>query len=374
LHKAGDYLNVMFSCIFVSDKVYETQLINSNFANQIIRIKQGNTLEAMKELDYKDRIDSSQHDFLEAEKSHDQLFYYLESSMDLFPSEAFTFYRIFRPRLLLQLHQYRLQDLLSSNEIIRDEASKLSSELSLLHKDFKIEFSRSDVKVPYQLEQTFLNVVDPETAYFIQKHCHYLLNERKGLVHLGLFTSENNLIALATFSKNDLSHLDDVLPLSVNRDSCIVLSRLIIFEMAPSNTATFFLAKTKKWISENMPEVKIILTYLDPNLGFNGTVYKAFNAKLLVQEVKKRYLYENGIYVTDREMINKYGTSDIHKLKNFNTGRIIKESIVPLLPLKVFYWPVLNSIKEILSVQNRHFFSQPSNLTSDSNGFNFYKH
>jgi hypothetical protein len=328
----------------------------------------------MKELNYNNEIKSVQFDFVDADKSHKELFQYLENSIELFPKEVFSFYRLFRPRLLLQLHQYSLGKLLLSEEILKDEVFKLTDELKPIYKEFRIEFEKPEIDASYLLGQTTLKEVNSKTAYFIQKHCHYLLNERKGLVHLGLFTPQNNLIALATFSRNDLSHLDHVLPLSINRNNSTVLSRLVVFEEAPINTATFFLSKTRKWISENFPEIKIILTYLDPNLDFNGTVYKAFNAKVLVQEVKKRYLYENGTYVTDREMIDRYGTADSCKLKKINTSREIKESILPLLPLKVFYYPVLNSSKGRTSVENQDYFSQPSNYTTTPNGSNFCKY
>src|SRR5262249_9723284 len=89
------------------------------------------------------------------------------------------------------------------------------------------------------------------------------------------------------------------------------------------------------WLRKKRPNVKLLLTYLDPNLGFHGTIYRATNWVLWAREKKKRYLYLESNYVTDRRMITGYGTADFEKLSSL-LGTKITRSQVSLRPLELY--------------------------------------
>jgi len=91
------------------------------------------------------------------------------------------------------------------------------------------------------------------------------------------------------------------------------------------------------WLRIHAPNVKALLTYLNPNLGFRGTVYKASNWNLLGEEIKGRYLYINGDYVTDRDAVRRYGTADPAKLSAI-LGSAFSASTKPLRPLKLLIY------------------------------------
>jgi hypothetical protein len=67
-------------------------------------------------------------------------------------------------------------------------------------------------------------------------------------------------------------------------------------------------------LADQVPTPRLLLTYLDPNVGFTGGIYQADNWTLLGWERKKRYLYLDGEYITDREAIRRYGTADFAAL------------------------------------------------------------
>lgn len=54
------------------------------------------------------------------------------------------------------------------------------------------------------------------------------------------------------------------------------LRRMAIRDSAPRNTATFMLARMRKWFLENMPEIETLISYQDESVH-NGTIYKADN-------------------------------------------------------------------------------------------------
>jgi hypothetical protein len=173
----------------------------------------------------------------------------------------------------------------------------------------------------------------------IHQTCHYLQSVRPDGLHLGLYTNDETLLALATLSPFDLDHIDPHLPHEIKDKNILVLSRFITFDWSPQNTASYTLGQVARWLRRERPGISAIFTYLDPNAGFDGSIYKAVNAQLLGYEHKKRYLYLDRDYVTDREMIRRFGTAKIDKVRTF-VGDRIESSSVPLESLRMYLIPV----------------------------------
>lgn len=54
------------------------------------------------------------------------------------------------------------------------------------------------------------------------------------------------------------------------------LRRLVCIDDTPKNTESFFIGKCLRWLKQNT-EVKIIVSYADPNYGHQGIIYQATN-------------------------------------------------------------------------------------------------
>ena len=80
---------------------------------------------------------------------------------------------------------------------------------------------------------------------------------------------------------------------------------------------------------------EILLTYLNPNLGFTGASYRAANWTLLAYECGTRYQYIDSQYVTDRDLIGKYGTDNPMRLSQ-TLGTRLQVVHYGLAPLKIF--------------------------------------
>lgn len=55
------------------------------------------------------------------------------------------------------------------------------------------------------------------------------------------------------------------------------LARLWLDDSVPKNAETWLIARAVRFISQNRPEVKTLVSYADPSVGHDGTVYKAAN-------------------------------------------------------------------------------------------------
>jgi hypothetical protein len=254
------------------------------------------------------------------------------------PPEASKYNRMFRARLILELYKYLLIDVLANPEIIRMEIDALLTELESLFDQETPNLLLPGKDQTIVLGNSRISPLPDIEAMNIHARYHYLLTPRRGKFHLGLFSEDGRMLGLASFSENDLSHLNSILPPGIEQQDTLVLSRFVTFDHTPFNTPTRFLAQTSRWIRRNFPGVRLVLSYLDPNLGFEGTIYKAYNAVLVAEESKKRYLYFNGRYVSDRSMLERFGTADFKKLSELDLA--VSLSKEKLLPLQVFAWDI----------------------------------
>jgi len=226
--------------------------------------------------------------------------------------------------------------------VLEQEVERLAAELSV-----GIASAPAPLLLPrpddVSLNRCTLIEVPEELAAAIHTSFHYLGAARKGSVHLGLCAPTTDLarglLALATLSDLDIPHLRRSLAtFTDNSTSALVLSRLFGFAGAPRNTITYLLGRVFAFLRARRPEVRVLVTYLNPNLGFQGTVYRASNWQLYGLEHKRRYLYLDGNYLTERSAIELFGTNDYGKLRCL-VGTRIDRSKTPLRPLEVYaYW------------------------------------
>lgn len=270
-------------------------------------------------------------------------------------------------QVLLQLHRLPPVELAQENAIdyeVRKQAEKLSS----LARDTPKLLRPPDVAA-IELRRAWLDLVDPSTAEFIHRAHHYLGSSRGDAIHLGLYhrteiRREPRLMSLVSLSPFDLLHLADALPSGLRQEQVLVLSRLFAFEWCPRNTISYTLGRVFSWLRERLPHVKMLLTYLNPNLGFNGTVYQATNWTLFGYEMKRRYLYLDSNYVTDRQMIRAHGTADLRKLRAL-LGERVSGSALPLKPLEIYAYFLNDGLRRKSVGGFKHEFQPATELVGE---------
>jgi len=207
-----------------------------------------------------------------------------------------------------------------------------------------------------------LGSLDPSIAQLLHQNYHYLGSYRSDGLHFGLYSSsERQLLSAMTLSPFDLPHMEDALPKSIRPGEVMVLSRMLAFSWSPHNTISHTLARVVDALRKRLPHVKLLLSYLNPNLGFRGSSYKASNWFLFGKERKKRYLYFDANYVTDRNMIELYGTADLSKLRS-KLGNRVTSSVQPLEPLRIYAYCLDAALRRKFQGEFEHDFEPNSKV------------
>lgn len=252
-------------------------------------------------------------------------------------------------QILLHLPRFS-EDEQKDFSLIADEIQRITNRLLSLREQYK-EFCHHYRVDSLNPDKIYFDKVQPETAKIIHERFHYLESFREEAIHFGLYyvparSSDTKLMGLVTISPFDLINIENKLPFDICAKEIMVLSRIFVFNWAPKNTVSYLLGRIFSWLRMNMPTIKILLTYLNPNLGFTGAVYKATNWLFFGREKNTRYFYIDSNYVTERFVRKLYGTSNILKLRK-HLGNRISSSIWPLLPLELYIYFVDPGLRRI---------------------------
>ena len=248
-------------------------------------------------------------------------------------------------QLWQQLARFNAHQLHSENTV-SSELGRVVQTLVERRKDIPREFLGAEYPQPIQLQYTTLELVPHITASDIHRSLHYLGSPRSSGIHLGLFAAGGDrnagrLLSLVTLSSFDLEHLSNSMFPGYRCTEVLVVSRIVTMDGSPRNTGSYALGRAFDWVRKNLPEVKCLVTYCNPNLAFSGALYKATNWVLIGFEHKRRNLYVDGYYVTDREIIKRYGTANFLLLRRMIGDRITR-SVTPLKSLEVYAYFLWN--------------------------------
>ena len=86
---------------------------------------------------------------------------------------------------------------------------------------------------------------------------------------------------------------------------CWELRRLCCIDDTPTNTESYFIGKTLRWLKQNT-DTQVIISYSDLHQGHEGTIYKASNFINIGQSPASRVLMVDGKEFHGRSMNNKH--------------------------------------------------------------------
>jgi hypothetical protein len=179
------------------------------------------------------------------------------------------------------------------------------------------------------------HAVDTAIASDVMERFHYLRSPRTDGRAYGLSTDTGHLIALCVSSPLDVARLSDLL-MARGRSSELVrvVSRVFVFEGAPSNSISYLLSRAAR--AERRLSVTDFVTYVNPNMGFTGSSYRASGWQLLGNEPGTTYRYVDSRYVTDRRLETEFGKHEDSIYRQLLGSRFCISSM-PLAPLLVFH-------------------------------------
>jgi hypothetical protein len=145
-----------------------------------------------------------------------------------------------------------------------------------------------------------IRAVDAQEVAPILGGFHYLRYPRRDAVSVAAFLS-GRVAAVCSFSSLDLPAIKKAVPLS-DPAQAAVLSRVFAFDWAPRNVISFMLARIGHSRIAIGDGIRLLITYVDPNMGFSGASYRASNWLPFGVEVGTRYAYLDDRYITKREL------------------------------------------------------------------------
>ncbi|HSS50954.1 MAG TPA: hypothetical protein VLX28_18590 [Thermoanaerobaculia bacterium] len=169
----------------------------------------------------------------------------------------------------------------------------------------------------------------------VMERFHYLRSPRWDGRAYGLSTAADDLVALCVSSPLDVPRLGNLL-ITHGRpaERARSISRVFAFEGAPHNNISYLLSRAAK--AERLLGATDFVTYVNPNLGFTGTSYRASGWTPLGDEPGTAYRYLDERYITDRELARRFGRHDDRTYRRL-LGSRFAVSIMPLAPLLVFH-------------------------------------
>ena len=228
----------------------------------------------------------------------------------------------------------------------KDELVRVANHLRTRTQPYR-ELLRPPMQAITHPQQLTFDTASEAEARIILERFHYLASHRPDSEHHVLRAPDGRIAALATMSSMDLPTIASAMDGVADADQMSVISRVFAFDWVPRNTISVLLSQVERAARREHPGLRLLITYLNPNLGFTGASYRASNWLLIGEERGTRYAYIDAVYVTDRELRRRWGTADPTSLVA-TLGERFSFTSVPLSPLQLFAFPLDSRVRTAL--------------------------
>lgn len=178
---------------------------------------------------------------------------------------------------------------------------------------------------------TLREITKPVARDFIETH-HYTQKFSSTRYALGIFYTEESeheffagdnerLIGCMTYGHPVSNRaVDSISTLPLELDEVLELTRLVILDGYGKNIESYAIGQSFEWLRTNAPEVKVLISYADPEQTHTGGIYRATNwlyqgcgySKLMPDFSLK--LEEDGEWIHSRTVGARYGNKRVENL------------------------------------------------------------
>lgn len=190
----------------------------------------------------------------------------------------------------------------------------------------------------YALQDLRFVSYDAQNAANIFSHLHYLRSARAGSKNYALVDPlHGRPVSLCSVSPLEWSVVGRQLrsQFGVLPERVWDVSRVYSFDLAPANAISFLLAKVRTAVRQSEPTAELLVTAVDPNLGFTGSSYRAANWQQWMAIRARPYLYLDRRYVSPRKLREGYGTANLAEVRA-QSGAIVEQSRATLLNSAIY--------------------------------------
>jgi hypothetical protein len=191
----------------------------------------------------------------------------------------------------------------------------------------------------FLLRDLLFDVIEPSRALPVLTSLHYLRSARQDSFYFALVDPIDRLpVSLCSVSRLEWKCVSNQLKgaqFGIRPAGAWDVSRVYSVDSAPANAISLLLSKVRVYFRRNFPSADLLVTAVDPNLGFTGSSYRASNWQQWMTVKARPYLYENGLHVTPRQLRERFGTASLPQLEAGYPGRF-QQSKVRLLDSMIY--------------------------------------
>ena len=184
-----------------------------------------------------------------------------------------------------------------------------------------------------KIEDMYVRQITKNVAEaFVRKH-HYTKRLSSARYTLGLYCKntakhsffggdQSELIGCIVYghpvSNATVTSIFKTIPLDLS--AVLELTRLVVIDGTQKNTETWFIGQSFQWLRDNDPNVRVLISYADPEQNHTGVIYRASNwlyqgcgAGKLMADFSVR-LGEEGPWIHSRTVGSMYGSRGLESL------------------------------------------------------------
>jgi hypothetical protein len=206
----------------------------------------------------------------------------------------------------------------------------------------------------YALRDLAFEEIDSSRAVPVLTLLHYLRSARPGSRYFALVDPVHRLpVSLCSVCPLEWKRVGSQIStqFAIPRGRVWDVSRVYSIDDAPPNAISSLLSRVRTHLRHNMSAADLLVTAVDPNLGFTGCSYRAANWQQWMTIQARPYVYEYGRYVTPRQLRERFGNSNLIELQAKHPGRF-EQSRVSLLD-SMIYCCSINAETVVVPVQDR---------------------
>jgi len=180
----------------------------------------------------------------------------------------------------------------------------------------KISNIKSIIKEEYLTKDKYkVDTVDLEIVKEICREKHYLYRVPNIAKAYGLYR-EDLLMGVVTFGIPPSPYLMKICG-EEYKGAVLELNRLWCFDESPKNSESYLISQGIKKLREDRPDIKVLVSFSDTRQGHLGYIYQATNWSFTGWSIPGGgSIVINGKEHHPKNLNNKYGTSNLHKLKD----------------------------------------------------------
>lgn len=197
--------------------------------------------------------------------------------------------------------------------------------------------------------------IDSRRAVPVLSLLHYLRSARPGSRYFALVDPVHSLpVSLCSVCPLEWKRVGSQIStqFAIPRERVWDVSRVYSVDGAPPNAISSLLSRVRTYLRRSMSAADLLVTAVDPNLGFTGGSYRAANWQQWMTIQARPYVYEYRRYVTPRQLRERFGTSSLVELHAQYPGRF-EQSKVRLLDSMIYCCSVNGETKVVPAQERR---------------------